>query len=77
MLLTNDQLGERLGVSHAMASRLRNGRRRPSIRVIDAIHREFGVPVEELHAAHVQGAEAFGELLRRILSEAGSPAQAA
>lgn len=68
MQLTNDQLGERLGVSHAMASRLRNGRRLPSVKVMDAIHREFGIPVDELHQAYLAGSEVFGRLLTRAIT---------
>lgn len=73
MPITNDQLGERLGVSHAMASRLRNGKRLPSIRVIDAVHREFGIPVDDLHGAYLEGSAAFGELLRDAIAGSAAP----
>lgn len=66
---TNDELGTRLGISHAMASRLRNGKRKPSVKVMRAISREFGVPIETLADAHAEGAEEFGRLLRRVIGK--------
>lgn len=62
-VITNEEFGNRIGVSHSMASRIRNGRRLPGTQVLWAIHREFGIPVEELMAAHQDGPTAFGELI--------------
>lgn len=66
--VTNDAFASRIGVSHSMASRIRNGRRLPSVRTLDAIHREYGIPLETLHRAHLAGPDAFGALMRERLS---------
>lgn len=67
--MTNQTLGDRIGVSHSMASRIRNGHRLPSTRTLREIHREFGVPLDELMDAHTKGAAEFGILMRRTLKD--------
>jgi transcriptional regulator with XRE-family HTH domain len=62
--LSNEEFGRRIGVSHSMASRIRSGKRLPGTRVIGKIHREFDIPLEALVAAHDEGREAFGRLIR-------------
>lgn len=67
--LTNEQLGERIGVTHSMASRIRNGHRLPGTQTLRAIHREFGIPLDDLMDAHGKGPEEFGQLLTSRLKE--------
>lgn len=67
MVLSNKELGDLIGVSHSMASRIRNGRRLPGTRTLGAINRGLGVPLSDLHAAHREGPAAFGALLREHL----------
>jgi transcriptional regulator with XRE-family HTH domain len=66
-MLSNKELGSRIGVSQSMASRIRNGRRRPGVRTIERIHREFDIPLAVLLEAHRAGAPAFGALLTEYL----------
>ena len=66
-MLSNEEFGSRIGVSHSMASRIRNGRRLPGILVIGAIHREFGIPLARLHRAYADGPDAFGRLVSETL----------
>jgi transcriptional regulator with XRE-family HTH domain len=65
--ITNDQLGKRIGVSHAMASRLRHGKRLPSVEVIRNIRKEFGIDGNKLIDAHCKGPEAFGRLFSKAI----------
>lgn len=67
--MTNDELGRRIGVGHSMASRIRNGKRLPSTGTLHAIHREIGIPLDELLCAHEEGPDAFGVLVRAWLEE--------
>ena len=67
--ISNRELGERIGVSPSMASRLRNGRRGPSVPVLYAISEEFDLPLSRLVAARVEGPEAFGAVLQRRLED--------
>jgi transcriptional regulator with XRE-family HTH domain len=69
--ITNDAFAARIGVSHSMASRIRNGRRLPSVRTLDAIHRELNIPLDELHRAHLAGPEEFSAVVRRALGTDG------
>lgn len=71
--LTNSELGDRIGVSPSMASRLRNGHRLPSAQVMDNIHHQLHVPLEDLMAAHREGPVAFGKLIRRALGQRTAP----
>lgn len=66
--MTNEEFGHKIGVGHSMASRIRNGQRLPGTQTLHAIHREFGIPLEELLAAHARGRRAFGTLIRERLS---------
>lgn len=67
-VLTNREFGDRIGVSPSMASRIRNGDRLPSLRVLQAIHEEFGTPVDKLLGEASQGPEQFGQLVRTELA---------
>lgn len=55
-----------------MASRIRNGRRRPSVRVMNAINEAYGVPLDKLMEAHEQGSAVFGTLIQRTLIDAAA-----
>jgi transcriptional regulator with XRE-family HTH domain len=63
--LTNIEFANAVGCDETMASRLRNGQRCPSVALLDRIHRVYGLSLEELIAAHKQGPNAVGRLLRR------------
>lgn len=69
MILSNEDFGARIGVGHSMASRIRGGQRLPGTRTLHAIHREFGIPLEDLLEAHARGRVAFGELIRQRLAQ--------
>lgn len=56
-----------MGVGPSMASRVRNGQRLPSVKVLNAIAEELDLPLERLVSAHCAGPEAFGELIRDSL----------
>lgn len=69
--LTNQEFGERIGVGHSMASRIRSGQRLPSVAVMKRISEEFDLPLETLVLRHEQGPEAFGKLIRSTLELRG------
>lgn len=54
-LTTAKEFGDRIGISKSMASRLLSGDRRASVGTLYAIHREFGIPAEDLVRAYVRG----------------------
>lgn len=66
-MLSNDELGRRIGVSHSMASRIRNGRRLPSTRTLARICQEFDIPLPEAHQAYECGPLEFGLLVSRAV----------
>lgn len=61
--ISNAALGERLGVTKSMASRIRNGKRLPSAVTLARIADEFKIPVARLVAARNEGPAAFKTLL--------------
>ena len=63
------ELGERLGVSPSMASRLRNGRRRCSVSVLRRLSDEFDIPLEQLVEAHGRGEAELGALVASSLRD--------
>jgi transcriptional regulator with XRE-family HTH domain len=63
--VTNQEMATRVGIHHSMASRLRAGKRLPSVALMRRISTEYGVPLAELVDAHTAGPEAMGSLLRR------------
>lgn len=65
---TNRELGAKIGVSPSMASRLRNGKRRPSLATVRRISRELDIPLERLVTAHGNGAKATGKLITQRLN---------
>lgn len=67
MALTNSELGERLGCSHSMASRLRAGKRLPGHASLPRVLQALDIPLDEGVRAYSKGPEAFGRLVRRHL----------
>ena len=45
-LVTNQKVGEDLGISHSMVSRIRSGDRRPSLEVMYQMHAEWNWPLD-------------------------------
>lgn len=62
---TNRELGEAIGCSHSMASRIVTGQRMPSIDLIEKISETFGIPIKTLLDARKKSDVAFGELMQR------------
>lgn len=75
--MTNEEFGRRIGVTHSMASRMRNGQRLPSNTVLLKIQSEFDLPLQELVNAHAAGAPEFGRLLRSQVFRPAAPAPTA
>ena len=69
MRISNRALGDAIGVSPSMASRLRNGKRLPSLRVLTVLADYLELDLFKLTNAHTQGAEAFGKIIRKGLGE--------
>jgi transcriptional regulator with XRE-family HTH domain len=63
MPLTNKAFGDRIGITHSMASRIRNGKRAPGLATIEAISKEYGISLKTLIDAKNRGDEAFGRLI--------------
>ena len=64
-MMTNREFAERVGCHHSMASRLRAGKRAPSLEMMSRISKHFRtVSLDELVDAHLEGPEAVGALLR-------------
>lgn len=75
--VTNQSISDRLGMSLSAVSRLRNGKRSPSIHTILRLNREFGLPVEDLvHAAAQSDKGEWCALLAPIFAEPASPTDA-
>ena len=67
--MTNQELADAIGVSASMASRLRNGHRLPGVEVLGKLAEYLDVDLERMVAAHAQGTQAFGVLVRGRLLE--------
>lgn len=63
--MTNQEFGDLVGVDHSMASRLRNGKRLPSLATLRRIHAVLGIGWTTLLTAYDGGPQAFGAMLRR------------
>lgn len=75
---TNQAFGDTIGCSHSMASRMVNGKRIPSLDLIQTISEKYGIPLTSLVNARKKGGEAFGELLqRKIVRPANAAAKRA
>lgn len=67
--MTNRELGDLIGCTHSMASRLRAGKRLPGFEIMNRICEVFGIDWDQLVAARNQGQEAFGALLRDLVQQ--------
>lgn len=68
-LPTNEEFGRKVGCSHSMASRLRSGKRLPSLQLINRIADAYGIDPTPLVRAHKRGAESFGRALRKVIAD--------
>ncbi len=68
--MTNKELGEKIGCSHSMASRLRSGKRLPSLSLLNRIAEAFKVDPAPLVRAHKRGAESFGKAFSKVIKAA-------
>lgn len=66
--ISNPDFAVGAGVSESMASRLLNGKRLPSISVMNQIEKSFGIDIASQTAAYAKGADAYGKLLRAELA---------
>ena len=71
MGLSNEQFGNRVGVTFTMASKLRRGKRLPSVNTLLRIRDEFDISADALLDAYAEGAEAFSGLLEREVFDVG------
>jgi len=76
-MVTNEELGRKIGVGHSMASRIRSGDRLPSTKVLARISAELDIPLETLVETHAKGPKAFGRLIRARLQMQEAETQAA
>lgn len=53
--VTNERVGEDLGISHSMVSRIRSGDRTPSLTVMLKMHEEWDWPLPEQALARTLG----------------------
>jgi transcriptional regulator with XRE-family HTH domain len=63
-MASNAEFATLVGCHYSHASRLRNGLRLPSARIMRRIQIAYGLDPEELFNAYDQGPRAFGRLLR-------------
>lgn len=63
-VMTNERFAELVDCHFTMASRLRNGQRLPSAKLLVRIKNAFDLPYTELMAAYDDGPEAFGQYIR-------------
>lgn len=62
--ITNQAFAEKVGCHHSMASRLLNGQRLPSVELMNEISKAFDIPMADLVAARLEGADKMGQVLR-------------
>ncbi len=72
--ITNQEIGDLIGCTHSMASRLRAGKRLPGIGTLENIQREFGIPWVRLLAARNSGQTEFGRMFREAIADRTSKA---
>lgn len=83
MSITNREFGERIGVTHSMASRIRHGQRLPGVSTMERISEEFGISMRSLLAARKKdvesegGASHTGELIEKRLARVKASPRAA
>lgn len=65
--VTNEEFGAEIGVSFTMASKIRSGSRRPSIKVMSQISQKYHLPLIELVEAHAKGGTEVAKYLHEHL----------
>lgn len=68
-MITNQALGDLIGVDHSMASRLRSGERLPSADTMRRIAAAFDVDGGVLLAEHGKGRESFGLYFSQLIRD--------
>lgn len=68
-MTTNDEFAEKIGIHFTMASKLRNGRRKPSSQTMSKIIMAYGLDHNEANDALSRGGESFGQYLRENIFE--------
>lgn len=66
--MTNQQLGELIGCTHSMASRIRRGKRLPGDETMVRVHEALGWELDSQVRAKLRGSDFYGTELRRRLS---------
>ena len=67
--MTNKELGDAVKVSESMASRIRNGQRLPSVKVLVALSEQLNIRLARLIDAHLRGPQFFGEVIRHAIDK--------
>ncbi len=68
--MNNQALADQMGVSSSMASRVRNGKRLPGTTVLNRLHENLAIPLDDLMAAHKAGPVRFGQLVTQYAGRA-------
>lgn len=67
--MTNEAIGEMIGLTHSAVSRIRRGERLPSINVMTRIETEFKWTVADQIAVRVLGARRYAGRFNEVISE--------
>lgn len=68
--MTNEKIGELIGLSYSAVSRLRRGERLPSVNVMVAISKHFGWGVaDQVQVRTSQGAKAYATKLNEAIQK--------
>lgn len=65
--ITNEEFASRVGIHFTMASKLRNGSRKPSVETLIAMRDAFGLDGNDILDAYSKGAESLGEYVRQAI----------
>jgi hypothetical protein len=74
-VVTNSEFARLTGCDYTMASKIRNGSRKPSTGLFTRIILVFDLDAKEAVAAYAGGAVLFSDFLRRNVFDASSPAE--
>lgn len=72
--LTNEELGELLGISHATVSRIKSGHRLPSLGVMDKIRELYGWSIDDQTDARNSNTYAT-EFNKRVTNRTAPPGE--
>lgn len=67
-MATNEEIGQRIGLSHSGVSRIRSGGRTPNIQTMGRIERACGWTIEEQSRAAAQGRMFYAREFNRRLA---------